>query len=157
MLKVVGLGNELRGDDGVGPRILELLTDIKHPIPIKFIHAGADAFILLEHLVDSEPLIVLDCARMGQPPGTVRKFEISEANLQCVTEAIALHGFSFAEIVEMARKVGPIAPCSVVGIEPLQTEMNTPLSIKVEQSIPKAIALVKEEIGKYANRKSVNN
>lgn len=150
MLKIISLGNELRGDDGIGPRILELLKDIKHPIPIKFINAGADAFILLEHLVDSVPIVLLDCARMGKQAGTVVKFDVSDVNLNQTNNNIALHGFSFAEVLSLAKNVGEPASCMVVAIEPKIVEHGAELSKEVKLSIPEAINLVKEEINKYA-------
>jgi hydrogenase maturation protease len=157
MLKIISLGNELRSDDGIGPRIIEHIKDIKHPIPITFINAGADAFILLEHLVDSEPIILVDCARMGKEPGSVEKFKIGEANLKQANEMVSLHGFSLAEIVQLARNVGEIAPCTILGIEPETTELGEQLSEKVLESIPRVINLVSEEIEKYAKAQNINH
>lgn len=157
MLKIISLGNELRGDDGIGPRVLEQLTKIKHPIPIKFINAGADAFIILEHLVDSDPLVLIDCAQMDMAPGSVIKFEIDSQSLKKTDRLLGLHGFSFAEIVQLAQQVGKPASCTVVGIEPKSTEIDTPLSLEVEEAIPRAMQLVLKEIDSYANSENINH
>jgi len=157
MLKIISLGNELRGDDGIGPRVLEQLAKIKHPIPIRFINAGADAFIILEHLVDSDPVLLIDCAKMGKTPGSVNKFNVMETSLGKTDNAIALHGFSFAEMLDLAKIVGEPAPCTVLGIEPKSMQMGNSLSEEVKQSIPKAINLILEEIDGYANGENFNN
>ena len=108
MLKIISLGNELRGDDGIGPRVLEQLTKIKHPIPIRFINAGADAFIILEHLVDSDPVLLIDCAKMGKTPGSVNKFNVRETNpvfvlsgsfLLFIILKFGINGFLFYKIM----------------------------------------------------------
>ena len=150
MLKIISLGNELRGDDGIGPRVVEHVKDIKHPIPITFINAGADAFILLEHLVEPEPIILVDCAQMGKEPGSIVKFEINDANLNQANNAISLHGFSLAEVIALAKTVKEIAPCTVIGIEPESIEMGEQLSETVKKSFPSVVNLVLEEIEEYA-------
>jgi len=157
MLKIISLGNELRGDDGIGPRVLEQLTKIKHPIPIKFINAGTDAFIILEHLVDSDPVLLIDCAQMGENPGSVNKFEVDGHNLKKSNSLLGLHGFSFAELMHLAQQVGKPASCTIVGIEPKSTEIDTALSPEAEQSIPGAMQLVLEEIESYANSENINH
>ena len=157
MLKIISLGNELRGDDGIGPRVLERLTNIKHPIPTKFINAGADAFILLEHLVDSDPLVLIDCAQMGKEPGSVHKFKVNNHNLKKSNSLLNLHGFSFAEIMHLAQQVGNPASCTIIGIEPKSTEIDTALSPEAEKAIPGAMQLVLEEIESYANSENFNH
>ena len=150
MLKIISLGNELRSDDGIGPRVVEHVKDIKHPIPITFINAGADAFILLEHLVEPEPIILVDCAQMGKEPGSIVKFEINDANLNQANNAISLHGFSLAEVIGLAKTVKEIAPCTVIGIEPESIEMGEQLSETVKKSFHSVVNLVLEEIEEYA-------
>lgn len=157
MLKIISLGNELRGDDGIGPRVLEQLTKMKHPIPIKFINAGSDAFIILEHLVDSDPLILIDCALMDKDPGSVYKFEVDGKNLNKSKALLGLHGFSFSELMHLAQKVGDPASCTIIGVEPKSTEFDTELSPEVEQAIPGAMQLVLEEIESYANSENFSH
>ncbi len=151
MLKIIALGNELRGDDSIGPYLLNKLEETEHPIPIRFIHAGADTFMLLEHLMGEDPVVIIDCARMGKTSGSVCKFRLDEVNIKQVDKAVSLHGFSFAEIWNMASRIGPVAPCTIVGIEPEQTEIAMPLSASVRSRIPQAMHLLQEEINRYVN------
>ena len=64
MLKVIGLGNILRGDDGIGPAIIQNLEQSGNSFQIRPIDAGSDAFTVLDHLLGSEPVLIIDCARM---------------------------------------------------------------------------------------------
>ncbi len=151
MLKIISLGNEWRGDDSIGPYLLKKLEELCFPVPIQLINAGTDAFQLLDHLMGNEPLLIIDCAQMGKSAGTVCKFHLTEANIHSVDNAISLHGFSFGEMWRMAGRLGDVAPCTILGIEPEQIEFGKPLSEAVQAHIPQAMQLLQEEINQYAN------
>jgi len=148
MIQVIGLGNELRGDDGIGPRILAELKQSRYSYKVNLINAAADAFIVLEYLNGSDPVIIIDCAQMGRNAGEVVVFNADAAHLERMNMLISLHGFGLAEIYRMAQALGPVAPCKIIGVEPKSIEFNSGLSVEVEQSIPKIINLVIEEIKK---------
>ncbi len=157
MIHVISLGNDFCGDDGIGPRVVERLTKQKLPIPIKFINAGEDAFILLEYLVQSNPVFLVDCARMGLMPGSVRRFNAEEVLMQSPKQLVSLHGFSFAEIFNLAKSVGKPAPCTIFGVEPKDMQRGAALSEVVEKSIPKAVNMIIEEIKRYADSKNTHH
>ena len=150
MINVISLGNDFCGDDGIGPRVVERLAKQKLPIPIKFINAGEDAFILLEYLVESNPVFLVDCARMGLAPGSIRRFDAQEASFATADQVVSLHGFSFAELFNLAKAVGTPAPCTILGIEPKEMKIGTSLSGEVEKIIPLAVKMIVEEINSYA-------
>ncbi len=143
-MKVIALGNRLRGDDAIGPVILDRLKEIDIPIPLNFIEAGSDAFTLLEHLSDSEPVLLIDSAQMGCQPGTVRVFEVNKS-FAMSENLISLHGFSFAEVLSIAHSLGTVAPCKIIGIQPGSIEFGQPLSAEVEEAIPEILNVIIEE------------
>ncbi len=154
MLKVIGLGSELRGDDGIGPHLINELNKQDIPVPLKLIDAGSDAFTILEHLTATEPLLIIDCARMGQTPGTISQFELNEVNLRQVDKAVSLHGFGFAEVYRLAQQLGPVVHCKVIAIEPQTVEFGQSLSEPVEEKVPELVNLVMEEACKYGKEKN---
>lgn len=145
MLKIIGLGNHLCGDDFIGLRIIEELRKMDLPDSVQLIEAGADAFSVLEHLIETEPVLLIDCAKLDKNPGDFAKFDMTDKSLKHDVENISLHGFSFAEVYSMAQKMGPVAHCSVIGIQPGSIEFNTPLSEDVEKNIPHILKAVQEE------------
>ncbi|HEM49571.1 MAG TPA: hydrogenase maturation protease [Caldithrix sp.] len=151
MLKVISLGNELRGDDSVGLVVLNELRSMELPAPLMLIDAGSDAFIVLEHLMASDPILLIDCARMGRQPGEVIKFKVNDSNIKSFEKSISLHGFSFAEVFKMARQFGSVPDCSIVGIEPKSIEFGQKLSDEVKQNLPSIIKMVIEEAKQYGN------
>jgi hydrogenase maturation protease len=149
-VQVIGLGNELRGDDGIGPRIIEELSKTPFIESIKVIDAGADAFIVLECLQQESPVIIIDCAEMGKEAGAVVCFRADESRLKQMDQLISLHGFGLAEIYQMAKAIGPVPTCTIIGVQPKSIEFNTGLSAEVESSINQIKNLVIKEIKKNA-------
>jgi hydrogenase maturation protease len=99
-------------------------------------------------LREQEPVIIIDCAKMGRNPGEVVLFNAGEANFGRMDQLISLHGFGLSEIYQMAAAIGPVAPCTIIGIEPEAIEFNTGISHTVEKSIPNILNLVIEEMKK---------
>lgn len=149
MLKVIGLGNELRGDDAIGPAIIRELAESNLPVALDLINAGADAFTLLEHLIGDSPVLIIDCARMGKRPGVVLKYNIKDARFKTIENSVSLHGFGFNEVLAMAVKMGKVADCTVIGVEPKTVEFGKELSDEVQASIPSIVQMVIEEAKSY--------
>lgn len=149
MLKVIGLGNELRGDDTIGPAIIRELRERNLPVSLDLINAGADAFTLLEHLIADTPVLIIDCARMGKSPGEVVKFNINDARFKAIENSVSLHGFGFSEVLAMAGKIGKVADCTVIGVEPKTVEFGKELSDEVRARIPSIVQMVIEEAKNY--------
>ncbi len=149
MLKVVALGNSLRGDDGIGIAVLDELKKNNLVQKVVLLDIGSDAFTLLEHFIQTEPMLLIDCARMGKSPGEVAKFCVDQTNLARANEMVSLHGFSLAETYQMAQKLGNVADCHIIGIEPKTIEFNRDISPEVRKSIPVVIEMVMEKIEKY--------
>lgn len=151
MFKVISLGNELRGDDSIGPAVVNKLRAMNISEPVTLIDAGTDAFTVLEHLIADDPILLIDCAFMGKKPGEFLKFKIDNSNINSFEKSISLHGFSFGEVFRMAEQFGPIADCTIIGIEPKSIEFGQKLSEEVKQSFPSIIHMIIEEAKKYGN------
>jgi hydrogenase maturation protease len=149
MMTVIGLGNRLRGDDGIGPHVIEALTYMKNDDEFHLIDAGSDAFTVLDHLLRPQPLLLIDCALMGKEPGEIGLFPLSVEVTPAATGAISLHGYSLAEVIHLASQTGELTHGSIIGIEPQTIEFNQGLSAKVKEKVPEIIALVKKEISRY--------
>jgi hydrogenase maturation protease len=156
MLKVIGIGNIIRGDDGIGPSVIQ---ELEQSFPTKLctlVDAGVDAFTVLEHLMQSDPILMIDCVKMGKNPGEIRIFKLDQVNISKFDSVISLHGYRFTEIFKIAQALGSIPKCTLIGIEPKTIEFNKNISKEVEQSIPSIINLVIEEAKLYG-KKNPNN
>lgn len=154
MLKVIGLGNILRGDDGIGPVIIHKLEESSQSLPIRLYDAGSDAFTILDQLLGSEPVLIIDCARMGKEPGTVQKISAKDSELLPANLGMSLHGYSLSEVWQIARSMGVENDLAVIGVEPDSVHFNSGLSEVVKKSIPIIMQVVAEEAKKYAEKDS---
>jgi len=70
---VLGLGNVIMGDEGVGVHVVRALG--KHPLPpgVKCLDGGTGGFVLLEPLQQADRIVLIDAAADGNPPGTVTR------------------------------------------------------------------------------------
>ncbi len=148
MLKVIALGNTLRADDGIGPSVIDALQSSASE-ELQLFDLGCDAFDLLGHLQNSDPILLIDCTRMGEKPGTVRRFSVEEGQLNRLDRMVSLHGFSFSEIYRLAQGLGPVAPCGCIGIEPASVAFGGEMSPQVRASIPSVVQMVFEEMHLY--------
>jgi len=149
-VKIIALGNRLRGDDAIGPLLLDRIENSAAAADMKLIDAGSDAFLVLEHLMEKDPVLIIDCARMNRKPGTVTIFSPQQAELARELEGIALHGFSLAEVIAMAEKLGPLPILRIVGIEPESVAFNQPLTATLNERVPFIMHEVLKEARNYA-------
>jgi hydrogenase maturation protease len=70
---VLGLGNILLGDEGVGVHVLRALEKRPLPANVECLDGGTGGFILLEPMQDAERIIMIDAAADGNPIGTVTR------------------------------------------------------------------------------------
>jgi len=152
MLRIIALGNELYGDDGIGPAVLNELRKDVAAGSADLIDAGSDAFILLDYLLKTDPVVIIDCARMGKAPGDYLKFHTSKIQPQWLSNSISLHGFSVGDILNMARQLDHSTGSVVIGVEPKSIAFNTGLSAELSRNIPAIKDLVMEEIRNYAQK-----
>ena len=70
---VLGLGNVLMGDEGVGVHVVRALEKRALPVGVECLDGGTGGFVLLEPLQTADRIILIDAAADGNPPGTVTR------------------------------------------------------------------------------------
>jgi hydrogenase 3 maturation protease len=130
---VLGVGNELMGDDGAGVRVVrELAARLSATPGVLLIDGGVAPENHTGPLRRFRPDLVveIDAAHLDRPPGSIRRVDWREADgLSASTHTLppsVLAGFLVSELA-----------CEVVliGIQPASLELNTPLSPAVERAV----------------------
>lgn len=75
---IIGLGNPLAGDDGLGPFLIRYLQQSPLPYGVKALEGGSDAFALVPVLERAERVIVVDVIQTGGRPGTLYRIPLSQ-------------------------------------------------------------------------------
>ena len=139
---VVGLGNPLRGDDGVGLEVVERLQELGLPPRAAAVNAGSPGIGLPCYLEGYDRAILVDCARMGLAPGAFRVFRPEEVTSRRPAVTTSAHDGDPLEGLRLARALGRPVECLLVGIEPQTLEGAVRLSPAVAAAVPRVVAQV---------------
>lgn len=132
---VLGLGNLMRTDDGIGISALRLLSaDRRLPRDIRMIEGGTLGLDLLHSLKGVTHLLALDAVDMGRAPGTLLKF--ADEELATLPVAKSVHLLGFADLLGTMKLLDD-APEEVVllGVQPESTDWGVTLSPSVHGAL----------------------
>ena len=137
---VLGLGNVLQGDDGVGVHIVRWLAGQAPMTGVKVLDGGTIGASLLVELEGVEALLVVDAVESGQEAGQVTVFQGAEMDrLLARPRAGSVHEAGLAELLDMARLLGCLpARRALLGIQPRTITWGHTLSPPVARSLPEA-------------------
>jgi len=140
---IVGVGNTLMRDDGVGVHVIHELEQHELPDDVDLADAGtsADAAYALR---SAERLIIVDAAQLGGAPGTVYRLTPKEA----ADAGIGLRSCHDMGLIETLRTVTGEADPEIVifGIEPETIDWGEGLTSSVAACVPRVIEIVKREV-----------
>jgi len=141
---LIGLGNPLFSDDGIGIRIIDAFTQCDD---IDCVDAGTSGMSVVHALAGRRKAVLVDCARMGEAPGTLRRFTPAEIRSRKALPRLSLHEGDLTEFLELSYTLGE-APESLVlfGIEPACLEFGMALSLVLEARLPEYLQAVSAEI-----------
>lgn len=139
---VLGLGNVLLRDDGIGLRMLEELERDERFGECEFVDGGTQGIALLGYFEDRASAVILDAVALGASPGTVHV--LRGPDFQVVRGSTAHEGGAL-EVLALAKLLGQ-APDEVVivGIEPDEVHTGIGLSDRVEAALPEAVAKARQ-------------
>ena len=140
---VLGLGNELLADEGVGVHAVRLLQDKRLPETVKVLEVGTSILDALEELERAERVIILDAMKDGKAPGTIYKIPLDDCRgSSCIA---SMHGFDIFRVISLTeRSDRPHA--MVFGMEPEFIEWSMNLSSTVAESLPHLVRAVLNEL-----------
>lgn len=137
---VVGVGNPLMSDDGVGQRLLLALAErCAAQDGVEFLDAGTLGLMLLPRVEQCGALLALDAANLGGAPGAVRAFE-DEAFDEFVRQPrCSVHELGLRDLLDAARLTGALPRRrALVGVQPERLGWGMALSPPVEAALPAA-------------------
>ena len=138
---VLGVGNTLMRDDGVGVRLMEALAAVKPPLPgIEYVDAGTLSFLLLPRIEECQALLVLDAAHLDSRPGAIRCLEGTDMDEFLRTARCSVHEVGVRDLLDVARLTGHLPERrAFVGVQPLATGWGDSLSEPVVAALPEAV------------------
>jgi hydrogenase maturation protease len=144
---VLGLGNILLRDEGVGVRVIEeLQRRYDFFPPVKMLDGGTAGFGLVTEIEGCNKLLVVDAVKAGNEPGTVYKFKSGDITVT-IPQTLSVHDLGFFEALEQWKMLGINPEVIFFGIEP--EDMNSwgfDLTPSIQNKIPKLVALVIDQL-----------
>lgn len=145
---VLGLGNPLMSDEGVGIKIIERFISASADFPeADFIDAGTGGMTLLHYISDRKKAVIVDCAMMDLQPGDIKRFTYEQVKSVKKLAHLSLHEADILKVIELAKRLGDCPPEIVFfGVEPETIEPNIGLSGSVSARLDEYIAMIAEEL-----------
>ena len=135
---VIGIGSRLSRDDAVGLVLLErLLEQGELAEDDAMMLEDADAATVAATLLElRRPVILVDCADMGEPAGAHRIFDETDAALKLRADAASTHGLGLADGLALARALGFDQPVTVFAIQPFDLSPGADLTPELLELLP---------------------
>ncbi len=142
---ILGIGNPMRGDDGLGPWVAARLAAAGLNARA---HAG-DGTGILDAMAETAHLVLIDASQSGAPPGTPRRFDAAAATVPAEFFHYSTHRFGLAEAVETGRALGLLpAQLTVHAIEGGDFTAGERLSAPVAEAAEALILTLVAELGR---------
>jgi len=143
---IIGIGNELRGDDAVGLTIVRTLSATPST-EWDVCETSDDALTLMETWHGRERVIIVDATQAAGAPGEITRLDPSPGPLNQILNDVSSHGLGLGYSLELARSLAKLPKhCVVFVVEGLDFSMGIGLSPEVEHAIPHAVELIRQEL-----------
>lgn len=144
---VVGVGNDDRGDDGVGLDVARSLLS-RNGLEADVRLWPGELTGLFELWRDRTQVVVVDAVRSGAPSGTIHRVDVGAGRPLPLPAAFSTHGLSLGSVVELGRTLGVLPPRLVLyGVEAGDVAVGGRRSTAVAQAVEEVSARIFEELG----------
>ena len=146
---VLGMGNEVLKDEGIGVHVIRRLEEIPDLGPVRLVDGGTspDAIDLVQ---DVEQLIIIDAARCGGEPGAVYRLSLEQVQSQ---KPSSVHEMTVIDMLWSMEILGSVPEVTIFGVEPKEIDWGLELSPELEEKLPKIVGVVEEEIRRSLSSK----
>ena len=142
---VLGVGNVLLSDEGAGVHVAQQLQKNELPSDVEVIDGGTGGYELIGFLSGRRKVIIVDCLRAEEPPGTVIRATPEDLDLGW-PEPLSVHQSGLRELLYGAKSLIPLPHIIILGIVP--ETVDTPgmsLSVTLQSRIDAIVSKVLEE------------
>lgn len=146
---VLGLGNPIFQDEGIGIHVVHQLMRDKLNESIELVDGGTDGLILLDTVEKTDNLLIIDAVNLNQAPGSISIIEGKDITVFAQAK-LSQHQLSFQEVLGLALLRGRLPKrLSLIGIQPKTIDIGTNLTPEVAQAVPKVINIVNDTMKKW--------
>ncbi|MBN1497111.1 MAG: HyaD/HybD family hydrogenase maturation endopeptidase [Spirochaetes bacterium] len=140
---ILGIGNTLRRDDGLGVFIVRHMEESGTPLPegVDLLDGGTAGFDLLGLIDGYDKIVIVDALRTNDTPGSIYRFSPEHAVERRI--GYSLHEVGIMEVIRTLRLTDNDPEIEFVGIVPENiTDLDTTISPAVLESVPRAVEVI---------------
>jgi hydrogenase maturation protease len=142
-LLILGIGNMLLADEGVGVHAAQALRKKGMPEGVAVLDVGTAILEALPELEQADRVIVIDAVIAGKEAGTV--YRIAYDDCERPERIASMHGFDLSRVLAMtSRKLPP--SIIVIGVEPARIEWSLELSVPVAEALDVVLRTIESEL-----------
>lgn len=151
---LIGVGNDLRGDDRVGLVLARAIRARKLP-GVRVVECSGDITAWFTHWSGADTVVMIDAVVSGARPGTLHRLDVSKDPLPASHRSpSSTHVLDVGQIVELARTLNRLPNRLLIfGMECEQFEQGTDLSPAVQAALPTALATIEETLRRFTEPK----
>jgi hydrogenase maturation protease len=145
---VLGIGNVLLRDEGIGCHVVYALEGISLP-DVKIIDGGTCPDIL-QLFEDADKLVIVDAVKGGGMPGQIYRFHLEDITLE-KKPFLSLHDLGLVDSLMLMQLWHNIGEAVIIGVEPREINWSLELSPELQEKMPQIIDAVLAEFNTSAN------
>ena len=143
---VIGIGNLLLMDEGIGVHTINELEKHDFPRGVVIYDGGTGGFKLIDLMHGASMVIFIDAVETGKVPGTVTIFKSEDVRSIYHKKKYSLHDTDLMEVIKMTELLDNPPEIEIVGIQPQIINYGTSLSKELTDSMPDIINTVLSRI-----------
>ncbi len=150
---VIGIGNPLRKDDGIGIVLLEKLVEIKDDLPddIEYIDGGTGGMNLLHLFARFDIVVFIDAVNFGGEIAESKFFNSEDVISKNIQIKISTHGSDILKIIQLSKELGENPDeIFIFGVQPQDIAPGTRLSHEIQENIDLLLNNLKVELKNIA-------
>lgn len=140
---VLGIGNLLLGDEGVGVHAAHALMDEPLPEGTRVLETGTAVLEAMDELEAADRVIVMDAMQADGAPGSVYRVALEDCRQK--SHIGSLHGFDIQRVVALSGRTD-LPEVVVIGMEPGKIDWSVEMSPAVADGFPAFLNAVRQEI-----------
>jgi len=145
---VLGIGNVLLRDEGIGCHVAHALAEI--PLPDVEIVDGGTCPDVLHLFEDADKLVIVDAVKGGGTPGQIYRFYLEDITLE-QKPFLSLHDMRLVDSLKLMQLWHNIDKAVIIGVEPREISWGLELSPEIQGKMPQIIDTILSELNTSAD------
>ncbi|MDA8234222.1 MAG: HyaD/HybD family hydrogenase maturation endopeptidase [Clostridia bacterium] len=145
-IMVLGVGNILREDEGVGIHATQALSRRELPPNVEILEGGTAGIELLHLIEEVDHLVVIDAMDAKAEPGAIFKFQPGDVSVFPDNFGMSFHQVGLLEVLNMAKILDKLPETMIFGIQPQSMDWGLELTPALEAKLPRLLDLVEDYI-----------